>query len=64
MAKSKPYDPPRKLMRIDAVAVSLDTTRQQVYRLIQSGRLKSVRLGKRAQRITTDSYEALVSGAA
>jgi excisionase family DNA binding protein len=49
-----------KLMIIHKVARLLDCSRPMVYKLIYSGELKCVRIGKRGLRVSVDSLEEFI----
>jgi excisionase family DNA binding protein len=51
-----------KLYRIHAVMDQLSISRTTVYRLVNQGKLKLVKIGTRSSGITADSLNALVAG--
>lgn len=55
--------PTPKLYRIQAVMQQLSVSRATVYRLVNNGKLKLVKIGERSSGITAESVDALVAGA-
>jgi len=53
---------PKKLYRIHAVMDMLSISRTTVYRLVDQGKLKLVKIGARSSGITADSVEAIMAG--
>lgn len=49
-----------KLLQIWKVAERLDCSKRYVYTLIELGRLRVVRLGKRGLRVTQESLDKLI----
>lgn len=54
--------PTPKLYRINAVMQQLGISRTTVYRLVNQGKLKLVKIGVRSSGITAESLNALATG--
>ncbi|KVC69391.1 transcriptional regulator [Burkholderia ubonensis] len=52
----------KKLYRISAVMGMLSISRTTVYRLVDKGKLKLVKIGERSSGITAKSVEAIMAG--
>jgi len=48
--------------RINVAEAKLGVSRSTIYRLIKSGELKQVKIGKKASGVTADSVHAIVAG--
>ncbi|RBB41100.1 transcriptional regulator [Burkholderia reimsis] len=53
---------PKKLYRIKAVMDMTSVSRTTVYRLVDKGKLKLVKIGERSSGITAESVEAIMAG--
>jgi excisionase family DNA binding protein len=54
--------PTPKVYRIHAVMQQLGISRTTVYRLVNQGKLKLVKIGERSSGITAESLDALAAG--
>ena len=50
----------RRLLKIDEAAEQLAISRSQIYRLIDDGSIKTVRIGTRGQRIPDSEIDRLI----
>ncbi|WP_175924932.1 helix-turn-helix transcriptional regulator [Burkholderia cepacia] len=53
---------PKKLYRIKAVMDMTSISRTTVYRLVDKGKLKLVKIGERSSGIAAESVEAIMAG--
>ncbi|WP_320338759.1 helix-turn-helix transcriptional regulator [Burkholderia seminalis] len=53
-----------KLYRISEVMQQLSVSRATIYRMVDAGKLKLVKVGTQGSRITAESIDALISGKA
>ncbi|KWO06045.1 transcriptional regulator [Burkholderia cepacia] len=51
-----------KLYRISDVMVQLSVSRATIYRMVDAGKLRLVKIGKHGSRITAESIEAVLAG--
>jgi excisionase family DNA binding protein len=51
-----------KLYRISDVMVQLSVSRATIYRMVDAGKLRLVKVGKQGSRITAESVAAVVAG--
>ena len=51
-----------KLYRISDVMVQLSVSRATIYRMVDAGKLRLVKVGKQGSRITAESIEAVLAG--
>ncbi|MCA7900707.1 helix-turn-helix domain-containing protein [Burkholderia cepacia] len=61
--EAKPITIP-KLYRISEVMQQLSVSRATIYRMVDAGKLKLVKVGTQGSRITAESIDALISGKA